>query len=102
MGNANTVPPDALLLLTSQCPHCPTVPLSRKDWAERAASADGLVLYYAELLKQGQLARVLSAIHRHSICACLTSNISPGLEIWSDSPMCGYGTHGFFQENGFK
>jgi len=25
MGNANTVPPDALLLLTSQCPHCPTV-----------------------------------------------------------------------------
>ena len=25
MSNANTVPPDALLLLTSQCPHCPTV-----------------------------------------------------------------------------
>jgi thioredoxin-like negative regulator of GroEL len=25
MSNANTAPPDALLLLTSQCPHCPTV-----------------------------------------------------------------------------
>jgi len=25
MSNANTVPPDALLLLTSQCPHCPTI-----------------------------------------------------------------------------
>lgn len=25
MHNANALPPDALLLLTSQCPHCPTV-----------------------------------------------------------------------------
>jgi thioredoxin-like negative regulator of GroEL len=25
MNNANRLPPDALLLLTSQCPHCPTV-----------------------------------------------------------------------------
>ena len=25
MGNSNTVPPDALLLLSTQCPHCPTV-----------------------------------------------------------------------------
>ncbi len=116
MSNANTVPPDALLLLTSQCPHCPTVLqglgelvkkgligrlevvniVARPDiaeqygvrtvpwfrlgefeleglhslaelqqWAERAASTDGLALYYAELLKQGQLARVLAVIHRH-------------------------------------
>ena len=116
MSNANTAPPDALLLLTSQCPHCPTVLqglgelvkkgligrlevvniVARPDiaeqygvrtvpwfrlgefeleglhslaelqqWAERAASADGLAIYYTELLKQGQLARVLAAIHRH-------------------------------------
>jgi len=25
MSNSNTVPPDALLLLSTQCPHCPTV-----------------------------------------------------------------------------
>ncbi|MFQ5643399.1 MAG: HEAT repeat domain-containing protein [Thiogranum sp.] len=116
MNDANTAPPDALLLLTGQCPHCPVVlqglgelvkqgrigrleavnivarpdiaqqygvrtvpwirlgefeleglhsPAELRQWAERAAAADGLALYYGELLKQGQLAKVLSAIRRH-------------------------------------
>ena len=116
MSNASTAPPDALLLLTSQCPHCPTVlqglgelvkkgligrlevvniaarpdiaeqygvrtvPWFRlgefeleglhslaelQQWAKRAVSPDGLAIYYTELLKQGQLPKVLSSIHRH-------------------------------------
>ena len=134
MSNANTTSPDALLLLTSQCPHCPTVlqglgelvkkgligrlevvnidarpdiaeqygvrtvPWFRlgefeleglhslaelQQWAERATSADGLSLYYTELFKQGQLPRVLSAIHRHEhhITALLDLTANPDTEL---------------------
>jgi len=117
MKHANTAPPDALLLLTSQCPHCPVVlqglgelvkkgrigrldavniethpevaaqygvrtvpwillgefeleglysPAELEQWAQRATADDGLAQYYAELLRQGQLSRVLSAIRKHS------------------------------------
>jgi thioredoxin-like negative regulator of GroEL len=134
MSNANTTSPDALLLLTSQCPHCPTVlqglgelvkkglvgrlevvnidarpdiaeqygirtvPWFRlgefeleglhslaelQQWAKRATSADGLSLYYTELFKQGQLPRVLSAIHRHEhhITALLDLTADPDTEL---------------------
>jgi thiol-disulfide isomerase/thioredoxin len=115
MNDFNPAPPDALLLLTSQCPHCPTVlkalselvkqgvigrleavniqahpetaekygvrsvpwvklgdfeleglhsPTELKQWAERAGSETGLAEYYADLLKQGQLPKVLVAVHR--------------------------------------
>jgi thioredoxin-like negative regulator of GroEL len=114
MTDFNPGPPDAVLLLSSQCPHCPTVlqgltellkqgvigrleainigtrpdiaahygarsvpwiklgefelqglhsAAELREWAERAGSEAGLVEYYAELLKQGQLPRVLEAVH---------------------------------------
>ena len=110
MTDFNPGPPDAVLLLSSQCPHCPTVlqgltellkqgvigrleainigtrpdiaahygarsvpwiklgefelqglhsAAELREWAERAGSEAGLVEYYAELLQQGQLPRVL-------------------------------------------
>lgn len=116
MSNSNTVPPDALLLLTSQCPHCPTVlqglaelvkkgligrlevvniverpdiaeryavrsvpwtrigdfeleglhsPAELRQWAERAGSVEGLVEYYGDLFKYGQLAKALASIEKH-------------------------------------
>ena len=116
MSDSNTVPPDALLLLTSQCPHCPTVlqglgelvkkgligrleavnimvrpdiaeqyavrsvpwirigdfeleglhsPAELKQWAERAGSMQGLIDYYSDLFKHGQLAKALVSIEKH-------------------------------------
>jgi len=113
MSDFNPEPADALLLLTSQCPHCPTVlqglgelvkkgligrlevvnigarpdiaeqygvrsvPWIRigefelqglhsvaelEQWAKRAGSETGRADYFADLLKQGQLARVLEAV----------------------------------------
>jgi len=136
MNDANTAPPDALLLLTSQCPYCPvvlqglgelvkqgligrlevvnimvrpdvaeqygvhTVPWIRlgefeleglhspeelKQWTQRATAADGLAQYYAELLEQGQLPKVLSAIRRHghhlSALLDLAGNPDTGLTV---------------------
>lgn len=113
MNDFNPAPPDAVLLLTSQCPHCPTVlqglgelvkqgvigrleavniaarpdiaagygarsvPWIRlgefelqglhslaelRHWAQRAGTEAGVAEYYADLLKQGQLPRVLDAV----------------------------------------
>lgn len=110
---ASNAPPDALLLLASQCPHCPTVlaglcelvkqgvigrleavniearpDVARergvrsvpwlkigefelqglyslaelRQWARRAGSQAGMAEYYADLLKQGQLSSVISAV----------------------------------------
>jgi hypothetical protein len=117
MNDFNPTPPDALLLLASQCPHCPavlhglselvkqgvigrleavnigarpdiarehgvrSVPWVRigefelqglystaelRQWAERAGSKAGMAEYYAELLKQGQLSSVISAVRKNA------------------------------------
>jgi len=114
MNQPDSTPPDALLLLSSQCPHCPSVlqglaelvkqgvigrleavnigvrpdiaarynvrsvpwirlgefelqglhsPAELRHWAQRAGSESGVAEYYADLLKQGQLPRVLGAVH---------------------------------------
>ncbi|HHH44318.1 MAG TPA: HEAT repeat domain-containing protein [Gammaproteobacteria bacterium] len=134
MKHANTAPPDALLLLTSRCPHCPVVlqglgelvkkgrigrleavnieahpevaeqygvrtvpwirlgafeleglhtPAELEQWAQRATADDGLAQYYAELLRQGQLSRVLSAIRRHSdhLAALLALAADPDIDL---------------------
>jgi hypothetical protein len=116
MSNSNTPPPDALLLLSTVCPHCPTVlqglgelvkkgligrlevvnimarpeiarelgvrtvpwirlgdfeleglhsPAELHQWAERAGSEVGLVQYYTELFKTGQLPKALAALRKH-------------------------------------
>jgi hypothetical protein len=130
MNNANATPPDALLLLTSQCPHCPTVlqalselvkqgligrleainiqvrediaaqygvrsvPWIRigefefeglhsraelEQWAQRAGSAQGLATYYASLLKQGKLSRVLDALRKDA-------RRQPALQLLAEDP----------------
>ncbi len=108
--------PDALLCLSSQCPHCPailqfltdlvkqgrlgrlevvnlerrpeigreldirSVPWVRigafeltgtrsraelESWVERAGRAEGMAEYFHILLKEGELAQVISILHRH-------------------------------------
>ena len=134
MSQSNTTAPDALLMLTAQCPHCPTVlqglgelvkkgligrlevvnievhpdiaekygvrsvPWTRlgdfeleglhslaelRQWADQAGSSNGLADYYAGLFKQGQLPRVLAAIHRypHHLPALLQLAEDPDTEL---------------------
>jgi hypothetical protein len=134
MSNSNTPPADALLLLSTQCPHCPTVlqglgelvkqgligrlevvnimarpelarelgvrtvpwvrlgdfeleglhsPAELRQWAEHAGSKAGLVLYYTELFKTGQLPKALAALHKHPghISALLALAEDPGTEL---------------------
>lgn len=108
-------PPDALMVLGSRCPHCPTVlqglselikqgrlgrlevinieqrpdlaeelgiravpwvrlgpfqleglrsPAELREWAERAASEEGLAEYFQELFKEGKLQQVVDHIRR--------------------------------------
>jgi len=108
-------PPDALLLLTSRCPYCPTVlqslselvksgsigrleavnievhpeiaeqhgarsvpwirigefeleglhsPAELAEWVQRAGSLRGLAEWFTSLLKQGQLAKVITAVRK--------------------------------------
>ena len=115
MPETTSAPPDALLLLTSQCPQCPTVlqglselvkkgtvgrleavnimvhpeiarqygvrsvpwiligelelegmhsPDELQYWAQRAATETGLSDYYTDLLKNGQLPKVLNLVNR--------------------------------------
>jgi thioredoxin-like negative regulator of GroEL len=114
VNNFNPNPPDALMLLSDGCAHCPivlhalgellkqgtigrleavniqahpeiaekhrvrSVPWVRlgefeleglhsqaelEQWASRAGSETGLAYYYADLLKRGQLHRVLTTVH---------------------------------------
>jgi hypothetical protein len=134
MSNSNTPPPDALLLLSTQCPHCPTVlqglgelvkkgligrlevvnimarpevarelgvrtvpwvrlgdfeleglhsPAELRQWAEHAGSEAGLVLYYTELFKTGQLPKALAALREHPghISALLALAEDPDTEL---------------------
>ena len=106
--------PDALLLISTHCPHCPTVlaaladmvklgeigklevvnleahpevaqtlvrsvpwlklglielaglrsPAELRDWAAKAHTEAGIADYFHQLLKEGQMARVLALLHR--------------------------------------